>query len=162
MEVLGRGLKLSRVRSSGISSPELVDFILEGRAGSSFRRVECSMGGIWQLEDLRGKPWSLRCLQGLTPGVRLAATHLHLLPYSTWVTCGCWNPKSNLRRCGLIDGAVSLGVDSEASIQKPMPLPVSLLCCQLSAAPVPCLLPAPCHEGHGLEPSTTVSPNNPS
>ena len=59
------GLKLFRVRSSGISSPELVDFILEGRAGSSFRRIECSMGGIWQLEDLRGKPWAHCASRGL-------------------------------------------------------------------------------------------------
>lgn len=61
----GVGLKLFRVRSSGISSPELVDFILEGRAGSSFRRVECSMGGIRQLEDLRGKPWAHCASRGL-------------------------------------------------------------------------------------------------
>ena len=91
----------------------------------------------------QGKALGTLCLQGLTPGVRLAATHLHLLPYSTWGTWGCWDPKSNLRRCGLVDGGVSLGVDSEASIQKSTSLPVSFLCCQLSAAPVPCLLPAP-------------------
>lgn len=88
------GVKLSRVRSSGISSPELV--ILFCKVGQGPALGECVQWVQSGIGGPLGKPWPLLCLQGLTPGVRLAATQLYLLLYSTWVTCVCRDLISNL------------------------------------------------------------------